>query len=229
MLRDNSHSPEILSGVDSLFNQKEAPDFDAFDPDIPGASSGLNYEHIISGHKNGNNSFTPREGKFVLSVLPDGNSAMLAIESVDVVDERRITKQDAKRAGYKSREALLAELNTRREGTLYRIALHHAGDDPRHELRERDDVSQEEMNDVKTRLANMDVRSSRGPWTTTTLALIATNPGKRAAELAESIGMETKRFKGNVRKLKELGLTESLKVGYRLSPRGEVVFQRIKS
>ena len=51
----------------------------------------------------------------------------------------------------------------------------------------------------------------------------------RTAELAESVGAETKRFKGNVRKLKELGLTESLKVGYRLSPRGEGVLQRIKS
>ena len=32
-------------------------------------------------------------------------------------------------------------------------------------------------------------------------------------------------FKRNVRKLKELGLTESLEVGYRLSPRGEAYRQ----
>jgi len=30
-------------------------------------------------------------------------------------------------------------------------------------------------------------------------------------------------FKANVRKLKALGLTESLEVGYRLSPRGEAL------
>ena len=36
--------------------------------------------------------------------------------------------------------------------------------------------------------------------------------------------MEKARFKSHVRKLKGLGLTESLKVGYRLSPRGEAVF-----
>ncbi len=141
----------------------------------------------------------------------------------------KITKRDAKRAGYSSREELFAELHTRREGKLYLIALHHAGDDPRHELRERDDLSDDEIDEVTIRLANMDARSSHGAWTTATLKLIATNPGKRAAELAESVGMETKRFKGNVRKLKELGLTESLKVGYRLSPRGEVVLQRLKS
>ena len=75
----------------------------------------------------------------------------------------------------------------------------------------------------------MDARSNHGPWTAATLKLIATNPGKRATELAESVKIETKRFKTNVRKLKELGLTESLKVGYRLSPRGEVVFEQVES
>ncbi|MCH7728697.1 MAG: twin-arginine translocation signal domain-containing protein, partial [Planctomycetes bacterium] len=83
MLRDNSQSPKVLSGVDSLFNRKDAPDFDAFDPDIRGASAGLNFEHIISGHKNKNNSFTPRKGKFTLSVLPDRKSAMLVRKRED--------------------------------------------------------------------------------------------------------------------------------------------------
>jgi hypothetical protein len=109
------------------------------------------------------------------------------------------------------------------------IALHHAGADPRHDLRQQDDLSDDEINDMKNRLARMDTRSSSGPWTTTTLKLIAKNPGKRATELAEAVKIETKRFKTNVRKLKELGLTESLKVGYRLSPRGEVVFEQVES
>ena len=154
---------------------------------------------------------------------------VLAIESVEIVDEKKITKQDAKRAGYESRQELLAELNARNEGKLYRIALYHAGADPRHELRERGQLSKDELDDVKTRLARMDARSSSGSWTTTTLKLIAKNPSKRSAELADSVGMETKRFKTNVRKLKELGLTESLKIGYRLSPRGEAVFEELQS
>ncbi len=79
------------------------------------------------------------------------------------------------------------------------------------------------------RLSRMDSRSSHGPWTIMTLELISTRPGERAPNLAESIGMETKKFKTNVRKLKELGLTESLAVGYRLSPRGEVLFKRLQS
>ena len=32
---DNAQSPQILSGVDRLFNVKSAPDFDAFDPNDP--------------------------------------------------------------------------------------------------------------------------------------------------------------------------------------------------
>lgn len=153
---------------------------------------------------------------------------LLAIESVDAVDEKKITTQDAQRAGYESRRELLAELNARQEGKLYRIALHYAGDDPRHALREQDDLSDDEINTLKTKLSRMDSRGSQGPWTTTILELIAKHPGTRAAELAETMGMEVKRFKTNVRKLKELGLTESLKVGYRLSPRGKVVFGRVQ-
>ena len=40
------------------------------------------------------------------------------------------------------------------------------------------------------------------------------------AILAEQIGLDIPHFKPWVRKLKALGLTESLRPGYRLSPRG---------
>jgi hypothetical protein len=77
VLRDNARSPKVLSGLASLFHQKDAPAFDAFDPDSPGASAGLNFEHIISGHRNANNAFTPRHGKYALYLLPGGKSARL--------------------------------------------------------------------------------------------------------------------------------------------------------
>jgi hypothetical protein len=38
--------------------------------------------------------------------------------------------------------------------------------------------------------------------------------------LARGLGRETRAFKADVRRLKELGLTVSLEVGYELSPRG---------
>jgi hypothetical protein len=60
------------------------------------------------------------------------------------------------------------------------------------------------------------------------LELVASRPGVRAADLAASLGRETLPFKVDVRKLKELGLTESLEVGYRLSPRGRAVMRRLR-
>ncbi len=77
LFRDNSESPAILSGIQSLFNRKTASNFDAYDPDAKGASAGMNFEHIISGHKNPFNKFTPRRGKYDLFQLPDRNSVVL--------------------------------------------------------------------------------------------------------------------------------------------------------
>lgn len=57
------------------------------------------------------------------------------------------------------------------------------------------------------------------------MALIRDRPGVRAADLAAAAGRETLPFKRDVRKLKELGLTESLEVGYRLSPRGAALLE----
>ncbi len=68
-----------------------------------------------------------------------------------------------------------------------------------------------------------------GPWTIATLRLIGDRPGVRAAELAAAAGRERLPFKADVRKLKELGLTESLEVGYRLSPRGRALLARAGS
>jgi hypothetical protein len=66
LFRDNSQSPRVLSGADSLVNRVQAEGFDAFDPDSPGASAGLNFEHVISGHASPHNKFTPRHGRYTL-------------------------------------------------------------------------------------------------------------------------------------------------------------------
>lgn len=80
---DNSQSPGVLSGIDQLFNTKHAAGFDAYDPDTPGASAGLNFEHIISGHESENNKFTPRHGRYTLRRLPDGQSVELLRKADD--------------------------------------------------------------------------------------------------------------------------------------------------
>jgi len=83
VIRDNAQSPQVLSGLASLLHQTDAPDFDAFDPDDKRYSAGLNFEHIISGHKNPNNKLTPRRGPYRLLSLPEGNSAQLVRETTD--------------------------------------------------------------------------------------------------------------------------------------------------
>jgi hypothetical protein len=54
---------------------------------------------------------------------------------------------------------------------------------------------------------------------------MAEQPGVRAPDLAAGFGMETRPVQRRVRRLNELGLTESLRIGYRLSPRGEAVLR----
>lgn len=145
---------------------------------------------------------------------------VLGIDAVDAIAESDITEADARSAGYPDRDALLADLNRRSEGDLYRVALHLAGDDPRAALREQDTLDGENLAAIAARLDRFDRSSRYGPWTEAVLRLIADSPGTRAPDLAASLGRETQPFKRDVRKLKELGLTESLEVGYRLSPRG---------
>ena len=76
--RDNRLSPGRLSGIDSLLHIQSAPDFDAFDPEQTNASAGLNFEHIISGHRNPHNKFSPRQGRYTLHpVVPERSVAFV--------------------------------------------------------------------------------------------------------------------------------------------------------
>ncbi len=151
---------------------------------------------------------------------------VIEVDRVDAVAEAEITEQDAIRAGFASAAELRDALAGRSGGTVYRIELHLAGPDPRVALRGRDELDSAELAAVRARLARMDVAGPR-PWTVDVLALIRDRPAVRAAELAELFGWETPTFKRRVRQLKELGLTESLVTGYRLSPRGTVVLRRL--
>ena len=143
---------------------------------------------------------------------------LLAIEAVDAVRFKDVTARDLKQAGLRD-EKHLKECVAGRTGTLYRIRVKHAGEDPRIALRSQT-LTEEEIPKIRARLERMDKASSDGPWTIQYLETIEARPAQRAPELAEMYGLETKPFKQRVRRLKELGLTESLPVGYRLSPRG---------
>jgi hypothetical protein len=147
---------------------------------------------------------------------------LLEVTSVDEVDPGALTDDDARRAGAGSLPALTAALAARADRPVFRIGLRYAGPDPRIALRETVPTSAE-LAEITRALDRLDRASSWGPWTRETLDLIDRAPEVRAPDLAARVGRDTADFKRDVRKLKELGLTESLDIGYRLSPRGEAV------
>lgn len=153
---------------------------------------------------------------------------VLAIDEVRVLDdEAELTGAELAAAGFASVDQLRDDPAMRRDGRLHLIRFHLAGVDPRIQLREQDDLGPEEVAQLTTRLQRMDERAANGPWTRTTLEMIAEQPGVRAADLAAAQQRDRAAFKADVRKLRSLGLTESLEVGYRLSPRGRRVLEEL--
>lgn len=147
---------------------------------------------------------------------------LVEVTSVDRVDASRLTAEDARRAGAASAKALREALAARSDRPAWRVGLRWAGEDPRVALRAAVPAASE-LTQIEARLDRLDRASPIGPWTRATLDLIDRNPEVRAPDLAAQVGRETQDFKRDVRKLKEIGLTESLDIGYRLSPRGEAV------
>lgn len=143
----------------------------------------------------------------------------IGITSVSETSLDDITEADARRAGYASLAALRVELLERDEGAFYRIELGTLRADPRIALRETATLTDTDRRTLLEKLARLDAHAA-APWTHRVLALIREHPGLRAADLCRLAGQDKDVFKPNVRKLKALGLTESLEVGYRLSPRG---------
>jgi hypothetical protein len=127
---------------------------------------------------------------------------MVLAESVDVITPADITADLARDAGFPDVPTAVAYLRGDPKLPLYCIRFRRLdGPDPRDQLAATASLSSEEEAAIAARLARMDAASKRGPWTTVVLAQIAD-------------------FKLHVRRLKALGLTISLDVGYRISPRG---------
>jgi len=150
---------------------------------------------------------------------------VLVIDAVEKVEVGAIMPAEARAAGFDSLQALRDSLHPgTMGGSVYRIRLRYLGADPRDSLRIRARITPQELARLEERLAQLDRRRA---WALVTLRLIARRPGARAAELAEELGRELVGFKRDVRALKELGLTESLDVGYRLAPRGRALLARL--
>jgi hypothetical protein len=146
-------------------------------------------------------------------------AGVVRFESVEEVDQDDLTEADAQGAGMASLAALI-KANRKAPGSrLFRIGVTFDRPDERVALRETLPTAAE-LAAITNALDRMDRGRKTGPWTREILLLIASRPAVRAPDLAAYLGRETQPFKLDVRKLKELGLTHSLPVGYELSARG---------
>jgi hypothetical protein len=142
-------------------------------------------------------------------------------ETIDVITTAGITAVQARDAGFPSVEALVGDLRGDPALPLYRIRFRPVdGPDPRDELAGTATLTGAEVAAIGARLARMDAAGKRGPWTRQVLEAIAERPAVSSALLAPDLNWERADFKLHVRRLKALGLTISLDVGYRISPRG---------
>jgi len=157
---------------------------------------------------------------------------LLEVDDVRLVRVGDLTDEDVAVAG----EPDLAALHRRLAGRgdpltgddqVWRVDLRCVGPDDRIVLRQDDGLGSEEVRRLRARLDRLDRASSYGPWTRAVLRQVAARPGVVSTELAAEAGRERMAYKADVRKLKALGLTESLPVGYRLSPRGAALLSAL--
>ena len=130
----------------------------------------------------------------------------------------RVTAAQARAAGYPDAKTAQEELDHRPARHTYAIAVSYLAPDERPDLAVDDRLSDADVDAITTRLDRWDAVGS--PWTRQYLQMIGANEAVRAPDLAARVGLDVPRFKRRVRQLKGLGLTISLDVGYRLSPRG---------
>jgi hypothetical protein len=154
---------------------------------------------------------------------------VLQVDALTRVRVGSITADEAARAGFPSRDALLAyfaELGPVDDATeVFRVELHHGGDGDRVELALDDALSDDDVQAIAGKLRRMDQDRA---WTAKVLTLIEKHPRVAASKLAPKLGRETLDFKADVRKLKRLGLTQSFEVGYEIAPRGRAYLEKTK-
>lgn len=153
----------------------------------------------------------------------------IEVDAVDQITARDIDDADALLAGYHSAEVARSDVGASGADPLYRLAFRKvAMADPRAELASSVALSSDDVADIDARLDRMDRSATPGPWTREVLREISRRPEVRAKDLEScSRWPDLATFKVHVRKLKNLGLTLSLPVGYRLSPRGEEYLARV--
>jgi hypothetical protein len=156
------------------------------------------------------------------------SAGVVEVTSITHADEQQLTEREAAEAGFDSVAELLKWCSAKGNGGLYRIGIALAGPDPRTELRRTDNLDAADIATLNAKLDRMD-RAADQAWTRNTLRQIQRLPGVVSTELAAEVGQERRTYKLRVRRLKSLGLTESLERGYRLSPRGQAYLAALDS
>lgn len=164
-------------------------------------------------------------------------AGVITFDSVDEIrDAATISDDDAAAAGFLDAASLRKRLEPRvvkpspRGGKggerIYRVRLRWAGEDARIVLRDAvPDAA--ELAEITAAVRGLDTGKKSGPWTTPILEWIRDNPGVVSKELAALLGRELLPMKADIRRLKALGLTISLEVGYRLSLRGDAYLSHV--
>lgn len=168
------------------------------------------------------------------------SAGIVRFDAVDeVLDPADLTEDDASAAGFADAAALRRQLEPAavparrapRAGKggdrVFRVRLSWVGEDPRVALRE-DVPDAAELAEITAAVARLDAGKRTGPWTRPILEWIRDHPGVISTELAALLGREVAPMKADIRRLKALGLTESLRVGYRLSPRGRAYLESLE-
>jgi hypothetical protein len=151
---------------------------------------------------------------------------VLRIGMIEPVTLAALKEGDAKASGFASLFALKAMLGPETDDPVYRIVLDGIEPDQRADLREAAEPSDVEWKALLARFAGW--QRNAPDYFPAILRTIADRPETPAALLATDLSVEKLKFKQDVRKLKELGLTESLQTGYRISPRGRTVLDRLE-
>jgi hypothetical protein len=177
----------------------------------------------LRGLAEGRVSFTYRRWEVVRPKVGSRfttSAGLVEVTSITAADEQQLTAQDATEAGFDSVTDLVKWCRAKGQGDLYRVGIVLAGPDPRVALRVQAALDPTDLVALNSKLDRMD-RAAEQPWTRSTLRQIERLPGVVSTELAAEAGQERRTYKLRVRRLKTLGLTESLERGYRLSPRGQ--------
>jgi hypothetical protein len=171
----------------------------------------------------------------------------LRVDRLERVRLGELTDEDAVLAGCGDLAGLTRLLGrggrrVEEDTLLWRVDFHRVAPPPA-TVDDQAEPGPEELALLTARLARMD-RAGGGlrlakpkpaareaeawrPWTLATLKLLAARPGVVSTELAAELGRERAALKADVVKLKRLGLTRSLRVGYELSPRGRALLDHL--